>query len=212
MEQGDDETAMDSDDNDDSQEDIEMMDESEMQKVLDSLKRKAEVSPAAATATSVAEKKVKAQDGTAKPAAAASAEKPLTKKEKKQKQKEAAAAAAPAVSPAKAEVKKETAASATSTKKTLPNGLIIEDIVVGKGPKAKKGKKVCARYIGKLMNGKVFDSNTSGKPFSFKLGVSIKKLLCDAYTGLLGCGFLTLFISFIRLDKLSRDGIWALMV
>lgn len=26
------------------------------------------------------------------------------------------------------------------------------------------------RYIGKLTNGKVFDSNTKGKPFSFKLG------------------------------------------
>jgi len=26
------------------------------------------------------------------------------------------------------------------------------------------------RYIGKLDNGKVFDSNKSGKPFSFKLG------------------------------------------
>lgn len=26
------------------------------------------------------------------------------------------------------------------------------------------------RYIGKLTNGKVFDSNTKGKPFAFKLG------------------------------------------
>ena len=26
------------------------------------------------------------------------------------------------------------------------------------------------RYVGKLQNGKVFDSNTKGKPFSFKLG------------------------------------------
>jgi FK506-binding nuclear protein len=26
------------------------------------------------------------------------------------------------------------------------------------------------RYIGKLKNGKVFDSNTKGKPFSFRLG------------------------------------------
>ena len=26
------------------------------------------------------------------------------------------------------------------------------------------------RYIGKLKNGKVFDKNTSGKPFTFKLG------------------------------------------
>ncbi|RKP22658.1 hypothetical protein SYNPS1DRAFT_19784, partial [Syncephalis pseudoplumigaleata] len=26
------------------------------------------------------------------------------------------------------------------------------------------------RYIGRLMNGKVFDQNTKGKPFNFKLG------------------------------------------
>lgn len=26
------------------------------------------------------------------------------------------------------------------------------------------------RYIGKLQNGKTFDSNTKGKPFNFKLG------------------------------------------
>lgn len=26
------------------------------------------------------------------------------------------------------------------------------------------------RYVGKLMNGSIFDSNTKGKPFSFRLG------------------------------------------
>ena len=30
--------------------------------------------------------------------------------------------------------------------------------------------QVSVRYIGKLMNGKVFDSNTKGSPFQFKLG------------------------------------------
>lgn len=54
--------------------------------------------------------------------------------------------------------------------KTLPNGLIMEDSVIGVGPRAKSGKKVFVRYIGKLQNGKVFDSNTKGAPFSFKLG------------------------------------------
>ena len=52
----------------------------------------------------------------------------------------------------------------------LPSGLIIEDVQVGTGPRAKAGKKVSVRYIGKLMNGKTFDSNTKGAPFSFKLG------------------------------------------
>ena len=46
----------------------------------------------------------------------------------------------------------------------------MEDVNEGKGPKAKSGRKVFVRYIGKLQNGKVFDSNTKGAPFSFKLG------------------------------------------
>ncbi|KAG0297359.1 peptidylprolyl isomerase fpr4 [Linnemannia gamsii] len=55
-------------------------------------------------------------------------------------------------------------------KKTLPNGLVIEDTKVGEGARAKSGKKIGMRYIGRLENGKVFDKNTSGKPFNFKLG------------------------------------------
>ncbi|KAG0691095.1 peptidylprolyl isomerase fpr4 [Pichia californica] len=54
--------------------------------------------------------------------------------------------------------------------KTLPGGVIIEDKTVGTGPVCKKGQKVGVRYIGKLKNGKVFDKNTSGKPFHFGLG------------------------------------------
>lgn len=54
--------------------------------------------------------------------------------------------------------------------KALEGGIIIEDRVVGKGLQAKKSSKVGMRYIGKLKNGKVFDKNTSGKPFVFKLG------------------------------------------
>jgi FKBP-type peptidyl-prolyl cis-trans isomerase len=46
----------------------------------------------------------------------------------------------------------------------LPNGLKIQDAKVGDGPQAKKGMKVSMRYIGKLEDGKVFDSNTKGKP------------------------------------------------
>ncbi|XP_074291415.1 peptidyl-prolyl cis-trans isomerase FKBP53-like [Silene latifolia] len=57
--------------------------------------------------------------------------------------------------------------------KTFPNGLIIEDVEMGKpsGRTASRGKKVSVRYIGKLKKGgKIFDSNTSGKPFKFRLG------------------------------------------
>ena len=51
---------------------------------------------------------------------------------------------------------KETAKK-SSSKKTTPSGLIIEDKRVGTGPAAKKGQKLKMRYIGKLQNGKVFD-------------------------------------------------------
>ncbi|KAN0133939.1 hypothetical protein V8E53_008157 [Lactarius tabidus] len=54
----------------------------------------------------------------------------------------------------------------------LPSGLKIQDHKPGEGPQAKKGARVSMRYIGKLTdgNGKIFDSNTKGKPFIFKLG------------------------------------------
>ncbi|RCK56389.1 hypothetical protein Cantr_04938 [Candida viswanathii] len=54
--------------------------------------------------------------------------------------------------------------------KTLLGGVITEDRKVGSGPLAKSGSKVGIRYIGKLKNGSVFDKNTTGKPFTFKLG------------------------------------------
>ncbi|ELU39280.1 FKBP-type peptidyl-prolyl cis-trans isomerase domain-containing protein [Rhizoctonia solani AG-1 IA] len=54
--------------------------------------------------------------------------------------------------------------------KTLPGGVVIEDKTVGSGSVAKSGKKIGMRYIGRLKNGKVFDSNTKGKPFFFTLG------------------------------------------
>ncbi|CAD0083487.1 unnamed protein product [Aureobasidium vineae] len=50
------------------------------------------------------------------------------------------------------------------------NGVTIDDKKIGSGPAAKKGDRIGMRYIGKLQNGKVFDSNKKGKPFSFKLG------------------------------------------
>ncbi|KAL3419053.1 FK506-binding protein 4 [Phlyctema vagabunda] len=50
------------------------------------------------------------------------------------------------------------------------NGVKIDDKKLGSGPAAKSGDRVGMRYIGKLVDGKVFDSNKSGKPFSFKLG------------------------------------------
>ncbi|KAL5117414.1 peptidylprolyl isomerase fpr3 [Pleosporales sp. CAS-2024a] len=66
----------------------------------------------------------------------------------------------------KAEAKKEGAKGPRNV-----SGVIIDDKKEGKGRAAKKGDRVEMRYIGKLKNGKVFDSNKKGKPFSFKLGV-----------------------------------------
>lgn len=49
-------------------------------------------------------------------------------------------------------------------------GVTIDEKKAGTGPAAKSGNKVSMRYIGKLKDGKVFDSNKKGKPFSFTLG------------------------------------------
>ncbi|PSK35176.1 hypothetical protein C7M61_004840 [Candidozyma pseudohaemuli] len=81
------------------------------------------------------------------------------KKEKKEKAKE--------------EKKKEDKEEKKDKKfptKTLLGGVITEDRKTGSGATAKSGNKVGIRYIGKLKDGKVFDKNTSGKPFVFNLG------------------------------------------
>ncbi|KAK3300005.1 uncharacterized protein B0H64DRAFT_4822 [Chaetomium fimeti] len=49
-------------------------------------------------------------------------------------------------------------------------GVTIDDRKTGTGRTVKSGDKVGMRYIGKLQNGKVFDSNKKGAPFSFKIG------------------------------------------
>ncbi|KAK4251232.1 hypothetical protein C7999DRAFT_28262 [Corynascus novoguineensis] len=49
-------------------------------------------------------------------------------------------------------------------------GVTIDDRKLGTGRTVKNGDKVGMRYIGKLQNGKVFDSNKKGTPFSFKIG------------------------------------------
>ncbi|KAI0195958.1 hypothetical protein F4808DRAFT_324802 [Astrocystis sublimbata] len=49
-------------------------------------------------------------------------------------------------------------------------GVTQDDRKIGSGRVVKKGNRVEVRYIGKLTDGKVFDSNKKGKPFSFKVG------------------------------------------
>jgi FKBP-type peptidyl-prolyl cis-trans isomerase len=49
--------------------------------------------------------------------------------------------------------------------------LKIEEVVVGTGDEAKKGKTVSVHYTGWLTDGKKFDSSKDrGQPFSFPLG------------------------------------------
>lgn len=71
----------------------------------------------------------------------------------------------------KPEVKVDDAKKSASLGVRDVQGVSVDERKVGTGPAAKKGSKLEMRYIGKLDNGKQFDANKSGKPFSFKLGV-----------------------------------------
>ncbi|ROW11435.1 hypothetical protein VMCG_01188 [Cytospora schulzeri] len=75
----------------------------------------------------------------------------------------------PTGSPAEKKQVQEKAKKPTTGVKVV-QGVTIDDRKVGTGRTAKSGDKVGMRYIGKLENGKVFDSNKKGSPFSFKLG------------------------------------------
>ncbi|KAJ2976565.1 hypothetical protein NQ176_g4879 [Zarea fungicola] len=49
-------------------------------------------------------------------------------------------------------------------------GVTVDDRKIGSGRVVKNGDSVGVRYIGKLANGKQFDANKKGKPFTFKVG------------------------------------------
>ncbi|KAK1278641.1 hypothetical protein QJS04_geneDACA021335 [Acorus gramineus] len=52
-----------------------------------------------------------------------------------------------------------------------PSGLEFCDRVVGTGPEATKGQLIKAHYVGRLEDGKVFDSSYNrGKPLTFRVG------------------------------------------
>lgn len=67
-------------------------------------------------------------------------------------------------------INKEPVTEPKSSTKVLPSGLKIEDRVVGTGQEAKRNNRVLVRYVGRLKNGKIFDQNSSGAPFAFRLG------------------------------------------
>ncbi|KAJ4483293.1 hypothetical protein J3R30DRAFT_1758706 [Lentinula aciculospora] len=113
-------------------------------------------------------KRQKLQDGTAAPSGAPSADKGVEKKvEEKKKKTEEKKTEEKKTDGKKGEDKK---AKAKLQEKELPSGLKIKDAKIGTGPMAKKGQMVSMRYIGKLTNGKLFDQNTKGSPFTFRLG------------------------------------------
>ncbi|KAK4057258.1 peptidylprolyl isomerase fpr3 [Microbotryomycetes sp. JL221] len=134
-------------------------------KKSDSKKRVAEEEAAADTSADLSglsknqrkklAKKMKDETGNAAPAPVASE---APKKAAAEAPKKAAEA------PKKVEVKKG------PKTQTLAGGVVIVDHKEGEGPAAKSGSKVGMRYIGKLENGKVFDSNTKGAPLTFTLG------------------------------------------
>ncbi|KDO26804.1 hypothetical protein SPRG_08094 [Saprolegnia parasitica CBS 223.65] len=112
------------------------------------------------------------------------AEKKEAKKEATPEKKEAKKEATPEKKEVKKEVEKkdakkrpaeESAKDAKKAKvlKQLKGGVTVEELVIGKGAVAQKGRKVQILYKGTLAkNGKQFDANTNRKsPFAFRLGV-----------------------------------------
>jgi FKBP-type peptidyl-prolyl cis-trans isomerase len=53
----------------------------------------------------------------------------------------------------------------------LPNGLVIEDLVIGKGATAAVGDDIVVHYVGRLSTGEQFDSSIARRdPLDFSLG------------------------------------------
>jgi FK506-binding nuclear protein len=122
--------------------------------------------PVAGNKTSKKAKKLKAENGAAVPVSADADVVPQKKGEKKDKK------AKKGVESKEGDSKKVEGKGGDVKQKQgdkgamreLPNGLKIQDAKVGDGPQAKSGMRVNMRYVGKLLDGKVFDSNTKGKP------------------------------------------------
>jgi FK506-binding nuclear protein len=109
-------------------------------------------------------KKLKGENGAAAPAPATTSEDTSKKDKKNKKAKKGESKEGDAN---KGEGKEDDSKPKQGDKggmRELPNGLKIQDAKPGEGPQAKKGMRVSMRYVGKLPNGKVFDSNTKGKP------------------------------------------------
>ena len=130
------------------------------------------------------QKKLKNNEGEAAPAPASTPASDATKPVKKEGQQPNGTAEkkvqfaknleqGPSSSPAATksnDTKSSDSKPATTGKVSNVQGVTVDVREEGSGPAARKGSRVEMRYIGKLANGKVFDSNKSGKPFSLQLG------------------------------------------
>ena len=158
----------DEDMDEDMEEDDEDEDEDEEEEEQDETVIVTKGAKRVAQQAAVPEKKQKVTEEKAVPVKKEAPKKEEPKKKEAAKKEEPKKEAAKKEEPKKEEPKKEE--SKKDNKKVLANGLIIEDVKVGTGAAAKSGKKIGMRYIGRLTTGKVFDKNTSGKPFNFNLG------------------------------------------
>lgn len=112
------------------------------------------------------------------------------KKEKKQESKKDASAKQPKSQPASPVPKqgqgKPEAKEAALEKKTLPNGLVVEDLKIGEGIKAQQGRRVGITYKGALTSGKVFDTNHGKALLHFTLGKG--EVIKGLEQGMIGMG------------------------
>jgi len=87
-----------------------------------------------------------------------------------------APAAAPAAAPAPAGANVETDKDTGKPVVTTPSGLKYVDLVVGTGPAVKTGDHVSVKYVGKLLDGTVFDASEKhpemGPTFDYQQGVT----------------------------------------
>lgn len=112
-------------------------------------------------------KKLKAADGKAVPAPTpekAEDEKKVEKKEKKKDKAEKKEKSEQKDGEKKEKVDKK-------AERTLEGDVKVRDASIGSGKMAKKGDKLQIRYIGKFLDGKIFDKNVKGKPVCYNCRV-----------------------------------------
>ncbi|OQR89378.1 hypothetical protein ACHHYP_06318 [Achlya hypogyna] len=169
------EDEVDSDDNDeDSDDDVEDSGRFEVIEEKPVVKKDTKTTPEKkADKKETPEKKTDKKETPEKAEKKETPEKKTDKKEtpeKKAEKKETPEKKADKKRPAEAEVKD---AKKAKVLKQLKGGVTVDELVIGKGKVAQKGRKVQILYKGTLAkNGKQFDANLNRKsPFAFRLGV-----------------------------------------